>query len=68
MSKQKPIASPEEKKQKSPKQWSASQVVVGVAAASGTALLAVSLVGVTPTIIAGAAGYIAYCGMIGEET
>ncbi len=39
------------------------RVAVGVAAASGGALLAVSLVGVAPAVIAGAAGYFAYYGI-----
>ena len=43
------------------------RVVVGVAAASGLTLLAVSVVGLAPALIAGAAGYATYRGMTGKK-
>lgn len=43
------------------------RVTVGVAAAAGSGLLAVALIGVGPAAIAGAAGYLAYRGLRGER-
>lgn len=42
---------------------SVPKVAIGVAAASGVALLAVSVIGFAPALIAGGAGYLAYRGM-----
>lgn len=51
----------------SAKKTSVSKIAFGVAAASGGAILAVAMIGVAPTLLAGAAGYIAYHGMTGEK-
>jgi hypothetical protein len=62
-----PAAESAPESQSSPTKKSSSRVAVGVAAASGTALLAVSMIGIAPVVIASAAGYLAYCGMTGQD-
>jgi hypothetical protein len=44
------------------------KVAAGVAAASGATLIAITMIGVAPAILAGAAGYFAYCGMTDQKT
>ena len=43
------------------------RLTVGVAAAAGGGLLAVSMLGAGPVAIAGAAGYLAYRGLTGQK-
>jgi hypothetical protein len=45
----------------------APKLAMGVAAASGATLIAITMIGVAPTVLAGAVGYFAYCGMTGQK-
>ena len=44
------------------------KIAAGVAAASGATLIAITMIGVAPAVLAGAAGYFAYCGMTEQKT
>jgi len=47
---------------------SGSKLAFGVAAVSGACLLAVTMVGLTPVLVAGTAGFLAYQGMTAQRT